>query len=332
MAITLAQAKLQAADDIQAGVIDEFRKSSYLLDQLTFDDVVTPGTSGASLVYGYTRLTTERSAAVRALNAEYTPAETTISRETVELKVFGGSFEIDRVAARTGGLVDRVAFELQQLTKATRALFHDLVINGDSGVTPEEFDGLDTILAGSSTELVPDASATAIADWSSIATQADAFAAMELLDELLSLMDERPNAILGNSRSIMKVQQIARWAGYRTESEDAFGRKITGFDGIPLIDLGDKPGSTNPIIPTETRDVADTPDGGNITNLTDLYAVRFGMDAFHGVSMANTPLVETWLPDFETAGAVKKGEAEMVVATALKATKTAAVLRNIKVA
>ena len=43
-------------------------------------------------------------------------------------------------------------------------------------------------------------------------------------------------------------------------------------------------------------------------------------------------LVQTWLPDFSAAGAVKKGEVELgPVGVALKATKAAAVVRNIKV-
>ena len=54
MAVTLQQAKLDSQDDIQKGVIDEFRKSSYILDNLTFDNAVTPGTNGATLTYGYT--------------------------------------------------------------------------------------------------------------------------------------------------------------------------------------------------------------------------------------------------------------------------------------
>jgi hypothetical protein len=57
-----------------------------------------------------------------------------------------------------------------------------------------------------------------------------------------------------------------------------------------------------------------------------------GLDAFHGVSTAGGQLVQTWLPDFSSAGAVKKGEVELgPVAVALKATKAAAVLRGIKV-
>ena len=53
----------------------------------------------------------------------------------------------------------------------------------------------------------------------------------------------------------------------------------------------------------------------------------------HGVSTVGGQLVQSWLPDFSTAGAVKKGEVELgPVSVALKATKAAAVRRNIKVA
>jgi hypothetical protein len=77
MAITLEQAKLNTQDDIQAGVIDEFRKSLFILDNITFDDAVTPGTNGATLTYGYTRLITQPTAAFRAINSEYTSQEVT---------------------------------------------------------------------------------------------------------------------------------------------------------------------------------------------------------------------------------------------------------------
>ncbi len=81
--------------------------------------------------------------------------------------------------------------------------------------------------------------------------------------------------------------------------------------------------------------VAITAGAGNsaVAGLSDLYAVRFGLDGFHGVSMAGQPLMRQWLPDFSTAGAVKTGEVEMgPVAVVLKRTKAAGVLRHIKVA
>ena len=65
--------------------------------------------------------------------------------------------------------------------------------------------------------------------------------------------------------------------------------------------------------------------------MSSLYAVRLGLDGFHGVSTLGGNLVETWLPDFTKAGAVKTGEVEMgPVSVALKATKAAAVARSIK--
>ena len=64
---------------------------------------------------------------------------------------------------------------------------------------------------------------------------------------------------------------------------------------------------------------------------TSLYVARLGLDGLHAVSMAGQPPVKTWLPDFSTSGAVKKGEVEMTAAIALKATKAAGVFRKIKV-
>ncbi len=84
-------------------------------------------------------------------------------------------------------------------------------------------------------------------------------------------------------------------------------------------------------VDTATVSIATDSGVGN-TGLTDLYAYRVGLNGFHGVSMSGGQLVQTWLPQFNTSGAVKKGEVELgPVAVALKATRAAAVFRNIKV-
>jgi hypothetical protein len=334
--VTLAQAKLNATDDIDVNIIDEFRKSSALLDALTFDDAVSP-TGGGTLIYGYTRQTSQRAAAFRAINAEYTPTEVTKARYTVELKPLGGSFQIDRVSHRLGRAAAETSFQLAELVKATRTKFADAAINGDTAVDANGFDGLKKALVGSSTELgITDGSVTAGLDWRSatIDTQAEAFAAMEWLDALLDALDSRENVlILANTQGIGRIRALAKWAGYLTPSEDAFGRRVDGYNGIRFVDLGEKAGSSSWIIPTETRDLDLGAGTTNVTGLTDIYAVRLGMDGFHGVAEVNSPLVRTWLPDFTTAGAVKTGEVEMgPVAIALKATKAAAKLTNVKVA
>ena len=46
MPITLQEAKVGMADKVDQQVIDKFRRSSLLLDTLTFDNAISPGTGG----------------------------------------------------------------------------------------------------------------------------------------------------------------------------------------------------------------------------------------------------------------------------------------------
>jgi len=317
MAVTLAQAKLNVQDALQMGVIDEFAKSNFILNNITFDDAVSPTGGGATLTYGYTRLITQPTAAFRAINTEYTPQEVTKQRYTVDLKVFGGSFQIDRVLANMGGIVDEVALQIQQKVKAASALFNDTVINGDSAVNANAFDGLEKALTGSSTEYIP---GTAIDLSSSAAVDANWKEFLDLLDEFLMGLDGTPSFIAGNLKLIAKIRACARRAGMYQVTKDNFGQQVETYGNIPLIDLGAKAGSNDPVVSIN-----------GTTGETSLYAVRLGLDGFHAVSMAGQSPVNTWLPDFKTAGAVKTGEVEMVAAVALKATKAAGVMRKIKV-
>lgn len=337
MPVTLAQAKLNAVDDVQIQAIDEFRKSSDVLERITFDDVVNPVGGGATLTYGYQRVTTQPTAATRAINAEYTAQEAQKTRYTVDLKQWGGSFQIDRVLSRIGA-AGEVAFQMSQKIKATTSLFHDLFINGDTGSDANAFDGLSVGLTGSATEYLPlsngvtagyiDVSASTAYD-----TEAEWHAVLDHIDAFLALLDGPADALYMNSKLRTKMISIARRAGFWTRDRNEFGVPVDRYGDIPLIDLGAKPGSTNPIVGLVTRDADGGGAGGNITNLTDLYAVRFGLDGVHGVSAVGAPLVQTWLPDFASSGAVKTGEVEMgPAAVVIKATKSAAVLRNFKVA
>lgn len=332
MTITLAQAKLNAADDIDVNVIDEFQKSSFLLDRMTFDDVVNAAGAGATLTYGYTRLITQGTAAFRAINAEYTPSDVTKQRYTVDLKPLGGSFQIDRVLNRVAAGAE-TALQMSQKIKASNAFFADQVINGDSAVDVNGFDGLNKILTGTATEYLPlnNGVTTGYIDLTTVDTKAEALAVMAHLDSWLALLDGRPDAIFGNRKTLALLKYVAAWADMIDKTTDSFGRPVEAYNGIQLVDLQSKAGSNTDVISLVSRDADAGGAGTSITGLGDLYAVRFGLDGFHGVSMAGAPLVQTWLPDFDRAGAVKTGEVELgPVAPVLKATKAAAVLRNLK--
>lgn len=329
MATSLAEAKNNALNDYDPFVIDEFRKESVVLDSLIFDDAVNPAGGGATLTYGYRRLATQPTAAVRAVNTEYTPAEVTTTQHTVNLAVMGGSFEVDRVLAKVGPAASgAVQLNLVQKIKATVTKFSDLVVNGVAG--SDGFDGLNKALDSSSTEFRK----TSVTDWSALATTENRLSALDALDEWLSLLDGTPTVVIGNAKALAKLRSIVRGSGlYVREPIEGLvgqnGRPIYRevYGGITFADAGNKAGSNDPIIPVEGRTV-----GTAQTGLTDLYAYRVGLDGFHGVSVVGGQLVQTWLPDFGSAGAVKRGEVELgPVAVALKATKAAAVFRNIKV-
>ena len=314
MAVTLAQAKLNVTDDLQLGIIDEFAKSSFILNNIPFHDCVSPVGGGATLTYGYTRLVTQPTADFRAVNSEYTPHEVEKQRYTTDLKVFGGAYEVDRIIAGMGGIADEVALQASQKVKAASALFSDTIINGDSATNPLVFDGLNVAVTGTDTEYTP----SAVIDLStSAAIDANYKVFVDQLDEWLGGL-EGVDAILCNAKMVAKIRAIARRMGMYQITKNDFGQKVEHYGDIPFVDLGAKAGSNDPIVGIE--------DG-----ITSIYAVKFGLDGFHAISMAGQPPVKTWLPDFSTAGAVKKGEVEMVAGCALKSTKAAGAFRNIKV-
>ena len=126
MAITLAEAKVGMADKVDQQVVDEFRRSSLLLDRLVFDNAISPGTGGSTLTYGYIQLKTPSTAAVRAINSEYTAGEAKREEKTAKAVIMGGSFQVDRVIQSTSGAIDELAFQAQQKIKATSNYFHNL--------------------------------------------------------------------------------------------------------------------------------------------------------------------------------------------------------------
>ena len=314
MAVTLAQAKLNVTDDLQAGIIDEFAKSSFILNNIPFHDCVSPVGGGGTLTYGYTRLITQPTAAFRAINSEYTPHEVQKQRYVTDLKVFGGAYEVDRVIADMGGIADEVALQSAQKVKAASALFSDTIINGNSSTDANVFDGLDVAVTGTDTEFDP-GTAIDLSTSDKVTENANLF--VDSLDEWLGELDG-VHVLMCNAKMAAKFRAIARRMGMYQTDMDNFGRKIEYYGNIPFVDLGAKPGSNDPIVGI---------DGG----VTSLYAVRFGLDGFHAISMAGQAPVKIWLPDFSTAGAVKKGEVEMIAGCALKSTKAAGVFRNIKV-
>ena len=313
MAITLYEAKVGMADKVDQQIVDMFRRSSQLLDCMTFDNVIAPGTGGSTLTYGYIQLKTPGTAAVRAVGAEYTPGEAKREKKTTGAVIMGGSFQVDRVLQNSAGAADEVAFQAEQKIKATANCFHNMVINGDS--ENGGFDGLKKLLAGTANEMV---SAVSLASSQELDENYNAF--LDEMDAFLAALDGTPSMLLMNTAMLIKLRSIARRAGYYERTRDDFGNFVETYAGIPMVDMGKYFDGEN------TADVIPTQAGK-----TAIYAVCLGLDGFHGISPQGDGVINCYLPDLNAPGAVKTGEVELVAGVALKNTLKAAVLKDITV-
>lgn len=326
MAITLQEAKVGMTDKVDQQIVDTFQRSSLLLDRLTFDNSISPGTGGSTLSYGYVQLLTPSTAAVRTINSEYTPGEAKRTEKTTKAIIMGGSFQVDRVVQSTSGAVDELAFQAEQKITATSNYFHNLVINGTSaasgaGYVANTFDGLKKLLAGTSTEITSEVSLT-----SSSELDSNAQAFLDELDAFLSVMDGTPDILFMNKKMLNRVRSAARRAGYYDRSRDDFGRVVETYNGIALMDAGKYYNGS------ATVDVVDTSAASSsAAGTTSIYAVVLGLDGFHGISPTGNSVISSYMPDLNAPGAVKKGEVELVAGVALKNTLKAAVLKGIAI-
>lgn len=325
MAITLAEAKVGMADKVDQKVVDTFRRSSLLLDNLVFDNAISPGTGGSTLTYGYIQLKTPSTAAVRQINSEYTAGEAKREEKTTKAVVMGGKFQIDRVLIGTAGAVDELAFQTEQKVKATANYFNNLVINGNKAGSGKgvlnTFDGLDKLLTGTETEI------TSTVDVSTEALMnANYNALLDEVDGFLSTLDGKPSMLLMNNKMLSKMRSAARRAGYYSKTRDEFGRQVETYNDIPMYDMGKYYDGT------KTVDIIpETAASTSAEGKTDIYAVTIGLDGFHGVSPTGSKVINSYMPDLSKPGAVKDGEVELVAGVALKNTNKAGVLRGIKI-
>lgn len=331
MPVTLAQAQVNTLTAIDFAVYDNFRRNSWFWDHLVFDDTVTPGSTGASLTYSYVRKVTGSSAAPRAINSEYVPARATRIQVANNLIPLGGSYELDRVIAQLGpAATNEIVFQSMELQIAARERLVRESLYGDTSVDATTFNGLSKLLTGGPTEAT-----TLDLSSATINTQALANAALDKIDLWLStiipsnvggMTPGDPNglpvgvrAICGNTRSILRLRNIFRWATLLQSSVDNFDQPVQSYNGWALIDLGNRADNSAPIIPTTA-------------NVTELYAICFGMDSFHMAAAAGVPLMRDLPPRFDLPGAVKLGELEIgPVSPVLKSTLACGVYRSVTV-
>lgn len=332
---TLEEIKKGMADKVFDKIVDIFLRESAILQVLPFDDCVSASGGGSTMKYKYLRKVLPATAQFRKLNGSYTASAATKQEYEAALAIMGGEVQMDRVLNKVSGKFDNLAYQIEEHIKAVVSLFHYTLINGDAVTTAAtdepQFEGLDSMLAGTTTEYNADKSID-LSNITNLKNNADEF--YEALTLLIKATDA--DALLLNTDMITKIQTVARILGYKTETEEAFGKKVTSIDGIRFMDLQNHYTVTegNVAVPNAVvkKGISRTVGGSEVTGLTDIYAVKFDVnDGFHGISLNGSAVIDQYLPNFNAPGVMKNAEVEMIAATVLKNTQHAGVLRNIKI-
>lgn len=334
--MTLEEMKKGMSDKVYDKIVDIFLRQSAILQMLPFDDCVSASGGGSTMKYKYLRKVLPATAQFRKLNGKYTASTATKKEYEAALAIMGGEVQMDRVLNKVAGKFDNLAYQIEEHVKAVVSLFHYTLVNGDAVTTAAtdepQFEGLDSMLAGTTTEY----GAAKFIDLSTIASiknNADEF--YEALTLLIKATEA--DALLLNTEMITKIQTVARILGYKTETEEAFGKKVTSIDGIRFMDLQNHytVSEEGIAVPNSVvkKGITRTIGSAETTGLTDIYAVKFDVnDGFHGISLAGSAVIDQYLPNFNAPGVMKNAEVEMIAATVLKNTQHAGVLRNIKIA
>jgi len=315
--LLLEDLKPLSQNKLTTAVIDEFRRSP-VLNILGFDNTIKPQ-GGNTFFYTYNRVTDRPAGQGRAINTEYSATKAVTEDITVQLKIFGGKFGIDRALARveTGQVVDNVTFQAQQQINAATRLFNDWFVNGDALADPLQFDGIDKIASGGGAEL--DVAGIDLSTAAAIKTNWPDL--LYALRQQRKLMPDAPNAYFMNSDMFAVFQSIADNNVQFQEVRDTMGNEIIRWGNVSLIQMGDKSGLSTPII--DTDDSAGT---------TTIYPVWLNEEGVHGITPDGASGFNMYMPDFTEPGAVKYGEVEMLAAIVAKTTRAVGAIRNIKIA
>lgn len=260
MALTLVEAAKVAQNEgkeIRAAVIEMFARASDILMALPFKDIL-------GNAYQYTREGTLPGVAFRNVNGSYTPSTGVVNPLVESLRICGGELDVDTFIVKTQGAKARAVQEAMKV-KSIAAEMTRVIIKGDSTTTTPEFDGLQNRITGNQ-KIV--AGSTANGTPLSLAK----------LDELIDAVPNATHLIMNKAmrRRLTTAARTATVSGYVTYDVDAFGRRITKYNDVPILVPYPDNGGTEPIAFDEAAS------SGTATG-TSIYAVAFGDGLVTGI-------------------------------------------------
>ena len=260
MALTLIEAAKNAAkngDVYQAGIIELFPESSDVLMALPFTNI-----QGNALKYS--REESLPGVGFRGVNEGYAESTGIINPVTETLTIAGGDLDVDKFIIDTMGAEHRSIHEAMKV-KALAGRWTRAFIKGDTESDPKEFSGLQSRIQGD--QLL-----------SAGTTANGAALSLQKLDELIDLVDSPTHLLMNKAmrRRLTTAARTAAVAGNITYTVDAFGRRVSAYNDIPILLIEDDNEKTAILGFTEASN------SGTATS-TSIYCVSMGVGAVTGL-------------------------------------------------
>lgn len=235
MAVSLYQSALIAQNNGEfkkAGILQTFAQASPLLAAMPLVSI-----TGNS--YAWTREANLGSVGFRAVNSALAEGAGSVETRSVALKIIGGDLDVDNFLIQAHGPQTRSAHETMKATLLAQTVAYQIIKGSTTaagGATADAngFDGLQARYGGGfSTSAVVDGGENA--DQIIENNGASQALSIKKLDELIQAVDSPTHLLMGKK---MKVNMMAflRNSSAVTMTKDEFGRLITTYNGLPILE------------------------------------------------------------------------------------------------
>lgn len=238
MAVTLVESAKLSQDMLQKGVIETMVRTSAVLELLPFMEIV-------GNAYTFNQVSALPSVAFREVNEGYVESGSDFVQKTESLKMLGGDVDVDKFIAETrGNINDQRAIQTELKAKAVAEEYTKTFFHGDSTSNAKAFDGLTKRVSGGQDVAVLDTTNGTL-------TLAD-------LNALVDAIPYGADAIFMNRSTRRIVMNLLQASQHYVEvGQDAFGKPVTMYAGIPLRVVEDA------VLPA-------------VSGAYEVYAVKFG--------------------------------------------------------